>query len=855
MRTTETADLREPSTQSPPSERSLKDTSANPASINAARYLPLLFVLFAGSGCAALIYEIVWYQLLQLVIGSSAISLGVLLATFMGGLCLGSIALPRIEKARALHPLRLYALIEAGIGICGVLALFGMPLVDFAYTEAVGHGMPAILLRAFVSAICLLPPTFLMGASLPALSRWLQATPRGVAWLGFLYGGNTAGAVFGCLLAGFYLLRVFDMTVATFAAAAINFAIAIVSLALSKRTPAAIALQSDTGPETAIAPVPEKVKPGKQKRLAEANLSSNAPSPLAVYFTIALSGACALGAEVVWTRLLGLLLGATVYTFSIILAAFLFGLGLGSAAGARMSRAVNARMALGWCQLLLAIATAWTAWTISKSLPYWPINPLLSTSPWFTFQIDIARVIWTIFPATFLWGASFPLALAAAAERDEDSAHLVGSIYAWNTAGAIVGALVFSMIVIPAAGTLFSERTLIIVAALSAIIVLASALWPARKRLDAIALIVAALVGSTYLAAQISDVPGELIAYGRRLMTSKGRSQILYTGEGMNSSIAVSRWDDGALQFHVSGKVEASTESYDMRLQRLLGHMPALLHANPHSVLIVGFGAGVTSGTFVLHPQMQRIVICEMEKLIPPVSTQYFGNENYNVMNDQRTQIFYDDARHFVETTREKFDIITSDPIHPWVKGSATLYSREYFQMVKDHLNPGGIVTQWVPLYESDPATVKSEIATFFDVFPGGALWANDINGEGYDIFMLGQAPQQKIDVDSIQSKLSSPEYARVAQSLREVGVRNAIDLLATYSGQQQDLQPWLADAQINRDRSLRLQYLAGMAVNVSDEGGIYQQILRYKQFPSNLIAGSPESLQALVTAMRIANR
>ncbi len=192
------------------------------AAAAARRYFPLLLLLFAGSGCSALIYEIVWYQLLQLVIGSSAISLGVLLATFMGGLCLGSIMLQRFEWARKQHPLRVYGLVEFGIAICGILALFGMPLVDGVYTAAVGHGMPAILLRALVCACCLMPPTFLMGASLPAAARWIQTSPEGVSWMGYLYGGNTVGAVFGCLLAGFYLLRVTDMTTATFVAAALN---------------------------------------------------------------------------------------------------------------------------------------------------------------------------------------------------------------------------------------------------------------------------------------------------------------------------------------------------------------------------------------------------------------------------------------------------------------------------------------------------------------------------------------------------------------------------------------------------------------------------------------------------------
>src|SRR5215813_9650812 len=200
------------------------------------RYLPILVLLFAGSGCSALIYEIVWYQLLQLVIGSTAISLGVLLATFMGGLCLGSLWLPRIIRARRQHPLAVYAKVEFGIAICGILALFGMPLVDGVYTAAVGHGLPAMLLRALVCALCLIPPTFLMGASLPAAARWIETTPEGVSNMGFLYGSNTVGAVFGCLLAGFYLLRVHDMTVATLAAAAINVAVGLISFGVAART-------------------------------------------------------------------------------------------------------------------------------------------------------------------------------------------------------------------------------------------------------------------------------------------------------------------------------------------------------------------------------------------------------------------------------------------------------------------------------------------------------------------------------------------------------------------------------------------------------------------------------------------
>jgi spermidine synthase len=240
-----------------------------------------------------------------------------------------------------------------------------------------------------------------------------------------------------------------------------------------------------------------------------------------------------------------------------------------------------------------------------------------------------------------------------------------------------------------------------------------------------------------------------------------------------------------------------------------------------------------------------------MEPLVPPTAAKYFAAQNYNVMNDPRTQIVYDDARHFVLTTKEKFDIITSDPIHPWVKGSATLYSREYFQMVRDHLNPGGVVTQWVPLYESDEQTVKSEIATFLSVFPGGTVWANSVEGQGYDLFLLGQNGPTKIDADRMQARLDSPAYSHVADSLRNVGFASATDLLSIYSGQDSDLQPWLQGAEINRDGNLRLQYMAGLALNNSREDLIYRAILGYRRFPSNIIIGSPQRLEELMRLMQ----
>jgi len=779
-----------------------------------------LLILFAGSGCSALIYEIIWYQLLQLVIGSSTVSLGVLLATFMGGLCVGSMATPRILGIRRLHPLRAFALLELGIGFSGILVLYGMPFVNGLYVAVLGHGLPAILLRAMISAICLLVPTILMGASLPTIASWIGTTPRRASWLGLLYAGNTMGAVFGCLAAGFYLLRVFDMATATYVAAAINVAVAVISFGLVLRTPSSAELEC----------------PRQVREVA-------GPRVWTVYVTIALSGACALGAEVVWTRLLGPMLGATVYTFSIILTVFLLGLAIGSGLGSLLALAVRPQTAMGCCQLLLTAAIAWTAFMLSKSLPYWPINPKLSTSPWITFQIDVLRVVWAVWPGTLLWGAMFPLALAAVRSEDEDAARSVGNVYAANTGGAIAGALGFSLLLIPRMGTRQAERSLIALTIVSALCVLAPIVWSRRGKLGAWCL-AASTVMAGLLAASVPGVPGTVIAYGRLSMIA-GESQILYVGEGMNSSIAVSQYGN-TRQFHVSGKSEASTNPYDMRVQRMLGEMPALLHPRPRSVLVVGFGAGVTAGSFVANPDVQRIVVCEIEPLVPPTTTRYFGKENYNVLHDGRTEVIYDDARSYILTTPESFDIITSDPIHPWVKGSATLYTEEYFEMARQHLNPGGIVAQWVPLYETDTDTVKSEIATFFDVFPNGTIWANEGDDGGYDLMLLGEADPIQINVDKLQDRLDRPDYAGVAQSLRDVGLNSAVEILETYAGRASDLKPWLNGAEINRDRNLRLQYLAGLAVNASREGIIFDEMLRYRRLPADLVVGSEQDVRAL---------
>jgi spermidine synthase len=322
-------------------------------------------------------------------------------------------------------------------------------------------------------------------------------------------------------------------------------------------------------------------------------------------------------------------------------------------------------------------------------------------------------------------------------------------------------------------------------------------------------------------------------------------------GEGWNASVAVTRLSNGVLNYHNAGKVQASSEPQDMRLQRMLGHLTTLIPKNPKTALVIGCGAGVTAGAVSIDPSLTSMTIAEIEPLVPRVVSTYFAEHNFNVIGNPKVKIQIDDARHYLMTTDEKFDAITSDPLDPWVKGAAMLYTREFFEEVKEHLNPGGVVTLFVQLYESNTAAVKSEIATFLEAFPHGIVWGNTNNGAGYDLVLMGTVEPLTIDVDEMQRKLMLPENAPIARSLGEIGLYSAVDLFSNYAGRKSDLGPWLQDAQINRDRNLRLQYLAGMGLNLYQSESIYADMLSYSRYPEDMFTGSPETLQNLREAIR----
>jgi spermidine synthase len=779
-----------------------------------------VFLLSFGSGVAALIYEVVWFQLLELVIGASTVSVAVILATFMGGTCLGSLIFPRLVSSRW-NPLRTYAVIEFGIGVFGLLVLLLMPVLAGIYTSSVWDGARGLLLRGVVAAICLLPPTVLMGATLPALSRCVDLSS-----LGYLYSGNIGGAVFGSLIAGFYLLRQYDVTTATYVAAAVNLIVAGIALVLAPRISDAV------------------VDTGFSQRGMRSVLSDAAPAEAGAYIVIALSGLCAMAAETVWTRILALLLGGSVYTFSIILAVFLLGLGLGSGFGSLLSRNVlRPTFALGYCQLLTAAAIAWTAYSLTASLPHWSINPETSPNIWFTFQLDLDRALWALLPPTLLWGASFPLALAAAANGKEDSGTLMGRVYAANTLGAISGALGAGLLLIARIGSQRIEQLLIALAAAAGLLLLLRVM-----RAWVIAVAVVAVLAAALLINTVPPIARELIAHGRYASSWVGKSDIVYAQEGTAASVAVSKFPNGAMTFHVAGKIQASSVVRDMRLQRMLGHLTSLVPAKPRSVLVIGCGAGITAGAVSVDPEVEHVKIVEIEPLVPEVAGKYFSEYNFDVVRSPKVRVHIDDGRHFVLTTKDRFDAITLDPLDPWVKGAATLYTKEFFQAARRRLNPGGVITVYVQLFETNLEAVKSTVATFFEVFPNGTIWGNTYESKGHDMILLGQVEPIKIDLNEIEQRASS---SKIAQSLSDVGMNSALDLFATYAGRQPDLTTWLTGAVINLDRNLRMQYLAGLGLDLDNSAAIYADMLTHRRFPEDLFTGTQGQLDSLRTMIR----
>ena len=289
-----------------------------------------------------------------------------------------------------------------------------------------------------------------------------------------------------------------------------------------------------------------------------------------------------------------------------------------------------------------------------------------------------------------------------------------------------------------------------------------------------------------------------------------------------------------------------------MRLQRMLGHLTTLTQTNPRSILVIGCGAGITAGAVSIDPRVERVTIVEIEPLVPQAAGTWFSRQNFDVLHNPGVQVRIDDGRHYLLTAKERFDGITVDPLDPWVKGAANLYTKEFLEAARQRLNPGGVVTMYIQLFETNQEAVKSAVATFFEVFPNGTIWGNTYEGRGHDMVLLGQVAPLRIDLDEMEQRFGyrGGGVSAIPQSLAEVGMNSPVDLFATYAGRRSDLTEWLKGAAINRDRNLRMQYLAGIGLNLDDSAAIYAGMLAYRRFPRDLFTSAEGRVDSLRLAL-----
>ena len=712
------------------------------------------------------------------------------------------------------------------------------------------------------------------GGDVAGNRAWVRTDPIGVSWLGIFYGGNITGAVFGCLLAGFYLLRVYDMATATYVAVALNVTVA--AIALVPWRPARPGMRCRPNPR----------RQGSRARAAGtwARVSDNRALR-----------------DVGAGRRGGLdpsaLAGARRHRLHLLLDSGRVPDRPGDRQQPRCITGAAGRVGQGGAGRLPVAPDRGHRLDRGHDLG---VTPLLAGRPRAVAEPLVhlpARPACAAFGPSCRRRACGERASRWRSRRLRPAARTPGG---WSegctrpTRSAPSPRLVFSLLLVPVIGTAGAERVLIGLAAAAALAALMPLIWTVHGRvhLGGAAGLAAALGVACWLAWSVTPVPWMAVAFGRQTASWLARSApgivtevpedpgekdvfCTYVGEGTNVTVAVTLTPEGIRSFHGAGKIQASTQPVDMRLQRMLGHLPSLLHKKPESVLVVACGAGITAGTFVLHPDVKRIVICDIEPLVPTIVTPMFGRENYHVVDNiarenphmvkgKQVEVVYDDGRHFLRTTQEKFDIITSDPIDPWVKGCAALNTVEYYSNVPRSPEPRRSASLWLPINEGNLETAKSVIATFFQVFPHGILWSNAYEGHGYDAVLFGQAEPTVIDVDDLQRRLDRLDHFLVKQSLREVGFGDvkkvitgvavvpdeAIGLLATYAGQATFLKEWSRGAQINTDRNLRLQYLAGMWLNSNMGERILSSILEHYRFPEETFVGSPETIDALKNAL-----
>jgi spermidine synthase len=709
---------------------------------------PLVLVLFFLSGAAGLVYEVLWTRQLSLVFGVTTYAVSTVLATFMGGLALGSWLIGRAVDRRR-NPLLVYALLEAGIGLYALAIPTGFTLLRPAYVALHRLGLSYALFsagRALLAGLVLLPPTTLMGGTFPVLLRAWVARPEAVGrGAGVLYFVNTAGAIAGSLLAGFVLIERFGLTGTTRLAALANLALAAAAAVLARRA------ARDAAAGEAEAP------------------AAAALSPAAVRIVLAcaaLAGFVSLAAEVLWTRALLRYLHNSTYAFTTMLATFLFGIALGSAVYTVVfARSRRPLVVLAMLQVGVALGLEYAA----VHFPYLPFV----TAPWTAGPVvhsfaealgmQFARAALILVPPVVFLGALFPLATALVARGGAPLGRSAGRVYAVNTLGAILGSLACAFVLIPTIGMWRTIELLVALGFLGAGAVVVATLAGRTRLLSALAVAIA-------LAIAVADRPGNVF---RDTFLPWPNMRLVFYAEGATDTVGVAEAQDQRMIIYEDQRGTAATHTYPFNF--FFGHLPMLLHpGTPRHVLHICFGVGNSLSAVASHDEVERVDNVELSPHVLEAGPLFWSNDG--VLRHPKVRTIIDDGRNHLLTTSETYDVILLEPPEMFTAGVVNLYTEEFYREALAHLAPDGVVMQWLPVGNAALDDERMMFRAFWDVFPHATTWWQLRSGCA---LLVGTRAPLRIDYQRLRRHIT--EEARVRQDMALSQVRDVDHLLSWF--------------------------------------------------------------------------
>lgn len=757
----------------------------------------ILLLLFFFSGFSALVYEVVWQRQLSLIFGVTSYATATILAIFFTGLALGSFLIGRFADKNE-NLLKIYGLLEIGLGLYAVLTPFIFDLIrqiQINLASIIPYSSSSFNLLAFVLvALGLILPTILMGGTLPVLSKFFG----GVSYLYFL---NTLGGVIGALMAGFILIVLIGVRETIWLAALINILIGTIVLIFNFKFKIfnEFLIIND-----------QKAKQHKDPEREDSSLSSNI-----ILFVFFLAGFGSLSLEVLWTRVLILFMGASVYAFALVLVAFLAGIALGSLVFAKFSSQLS-RLSWFWFAGAFVFLGAYTIFSLPlfTKIPFWLLETIKNSQGSFNQVInsELMIIFFLLFIPTFLMGLLWPWGVQKYTGKLVAISGLVGRFYAVNTFGGVMGSLLAGFVIIPIIGIQKGIWLAGSIYVLSGILVV----WAERKTISKRLLIccftfLIILIGyflPSWNKHYLVSGPytnwrffiNDSAAQAQQRMEA---SELLYYKEGKEAIIAVKKLGKETF-LRIDGKTDAST-GLDIDTQVLSGALPMLLHPNPEEVLVVGLGSGITLGSVEQFPA-KKIEVVEIEPAIIEAN-KYFNEVNYKALEDQRLNVVVGDGRNYLLTLRQaqdkQYDVITSEPSNVWLSGNSKLFTQEYFQIAKKRLKKGGVFAHWIQLYSLSPQDLKIAIQTFKSVFPYTTVWDNL---SSYDLLLVGSEEPINLEASYLERRMNRE---KVKNDLARIFIDNPEQFLSYLALDDDGVEKFTQGALINSDNHPYLEFNA----------------------------------------------